>query len=288
MNITKEQMRQFMRELEADLFVQAPEGPNEPDYLKAERKRTAQCFSAINALIGSSGEKENKEPGSGPVIFPSIVDKPTLGGPSSGPYEEEKITPLYGMEWVDSLLRACRAINADKPDHQKWIDEARAKLDVTAPSPGPSVEGIKPDPAHLIALKLNDPANFPAVTDKDIRFYIRGVPSAPLPKEVEEAMAEIDALLESQCHLCRIINPQHKDCTECLDMDGYRRGWAVIKSALQPKEVPLEAVLPGAVEEAMEKIITRLEGRDCSEEIVFIKAALQRYRELGIEVGEKP
>ena len=38
---------------------------------------------------------------------------------------------------------------------------------------------------------------------------------------------------------------------------------------------PSPAPLPKEVEEAMEKIITRLEGRDCSEEIVFIKAALR-------------
>ena len=85
----------------------------------------------------------------------------------------------------------------------------------------------------------------------------------------------------------------------------------------------LPVPLPKEVEEAMEKIITRLEGRDCSEEIVFIKAALQpkvvsrewvddlsaridkiqfvtcpndatldtverTIDELGIEVGEKP
>jgi len=50
-------------------------------------------------------------------------------------FSEEKITPLYGMEWVDSLLRACHTLNADKPDHQKWINEARAKLDVPAPPP---------------------------------------------------------------------------------------------------------------------------------------------------------
>ena len=140
----------------------------------------------------------------------------------------------------------------------------------SAPSPAPSagkesegLENWEPDMEGIGGWTRN-PAPSPGPTIKQ-----------GLRVEVEEAMAEIDALLESQCHLCRIINPQHKDCTECLDMDGYRRGWAVIKSALQPKEVPLEAVLPGAVEEAMEKIITRLEGRDCSEEIVFIKAALR-------------
>jgi hypothetical protein len=42
-------------------------------------------WEAIRSLIESSGEKENKEPGAGPRIFPSVGQNPTLGGPSPGP-----------------------------------------------------------------------------------------------------------------------------------------------------------------------------------------------------------
>ena len=155
-----------MRELEADLFVQTPEGPNEPDYLKAERKRTARCFLAINALIESSG--------------PAVL----------------------------------------------VLDDEHA-IDLSAPSPGPSVEGIKPDPAHLIALKLNDPANFPAVTDKDIRFYIRGVPSAPLPKAIWAAMQVVEMDLFGVGEFC-------------YANDIRREAVSLIKSALRPKVMTRE------------------------------------------------
>jgi hypothetical protein len=43
---------------------------------------------------------------------------------AKGPFDATKITPLFGMDWVLSLLRACREINKDKPEHQKWIDDA--------------------------------------------------------------------------------------------------------------------------------------------------------------------
>ena len=46
-----------------------------------------------------------------------------------GPFDAIKITPLFGMDWVLSLLRACREINKDKPEHQGWIDEAYRVLE---------------------------------------------------------------------------------------------------------------------------------------------------------------
>ena len=45
------------------------------------------------------------------------------------PFDAIKITPLFGIDWVLSLLRACREINKDKPEHQKWIDEAYRVLE---------------------------------------------------------------------------------------------------------------------------------------------------------------
>jgi len=46
------------------------------------------------------------------------------------PFDAIKITPLFGIDWVLSLLRACREINKDKPEHQKWIDEAYRVIEV--------------------------------------------------------------------------------------------------------------------------------------------------------------
>ena len=47
-----------------------------------------------------------------------------------GTFDAIKITPLFGIDWVLSLLRACREINKDKPEHQKWIDEAYRVIEV--------------------------------------------------------------------------------------------------------------------------------------------------------------
>ena len=58
--ITREEMLQFMREVDADMFVQFPEGPGEPEYLVAERRRWRLMVDAISALIESSGEKQEK------------------------------------------------------------------------------------------------------------------------------------------------------------------------------------------------------------------------------------
>ena len=47
----------------------------------------------------------------------------------SNPFAAAEITPLFGMDWALSLLRVCREINKDKPEHQKWIDEAYRVLE---------------------------------------------------------------------------------------------------------------------------------------------------------------
>lgn len=46
-------LEQFVRELDADLFVQCPEGPNESAQLKAERVRTRKNFDMLFALIAA-------------------------------------------------------------------------------------------------------------------------------------------------------------------------------------------------------------------------------------------
>ena len=55
--VDREAALQFIREIDADYFVQYPEGPNESEILKAERKRMAAMFSCIRALLESLPEK---------------------------------------------------------------------------------------------------------------------------------------------------------------------------------------------------------------------------------------
>lgn len=52
-------------------------------------------------------------------------------------------------------------------------------------------------------------------------------------KEIREAFEEaielIENLLEERCFICRIHNPQHRDCTSCEDIESYRKTLSEIK-----------------------------------------------------------
>jgi hypothetical protein len=39
---------------------------------------------------------------------------------------------------------------------------------------------------------------------------------------MEKLRELVEDLLEDRCYVCRIFNPQHKDCTSCGDMEDYR------------------------------------------------------------------
>ncbi len=54
MNITKEErgdLEQFVRELDADMFVQYPIQPNESDEIRRERVRVRKNFDLLQALL---------------------------------------------------------------------------------------------------------------------------------------------------------------------------------------------------------------------------------------------
>jgi len=47
--------------------------------------------------------------------------------------------------------------------------------------------------------------------------------------KIHYSLVVLDEALKTYCHLCKIINPQHKDCVECLDMDIYKAAFNIIK-----------------------------------------------------------
>ena len=98
MNITREQM--------LDWLYQAIAMKRRGDGLRviADGQWNADMRSAIRSLIESSGETENKEPGAGPRIFPSVGQNPTLGGPSPGPSVEEGMTDEEGFRAIYALI----------------------------------------------------------------------------------------------------------------------------------------------------------------------------------------
>ena len=129
---------------------------------------------------------------------------------------------------------------------------------------------------------------------KAIPVYGPAPSPAPLPKEVEEAMETIRLRL-NDLHIMEGDDRAY--------IPGDDAAFSVLKAALRPKVVSREWLVETAreithlggrlldeeipyflkrlrelgieVEEAMEKIITRLEGRGCSEEIDVIKASLR-------------
>ncbi len=46
---------------------------------------------------------------------------------------------------------------------------------------------------------------------------------------MQKAISLIEELLEDRCIVCKIHNPQHKDCTSCDDMDDYIKTFSEIK-----------------------------------------------------------
>ena len=213
------------------------------------------CYecAAIRSLIESSGEKASaQEEGKATPSRSEIISdadarrllsdagyfrtEDDIPAPLPGPSPELKqvvdyITrPLFGMEWVDSLLRACRELNKGKPEHQKWIDEARAILKGHA-----------------------------------------APPPAPLPKEVEEAMARMpDAILCAYAFRLghtRATIPSVSEAT--YDNEADEAALAVIRAALRPKVVTREWLVK------------------LGECFIYLKLdeAQAILRELGIEVG---
>ena len=46
---------------------------------------------------------------------------------------------------------------------------------------------------------------------------------------IKEVHEELEKCIESLCSWCKRLNPQHKDCTSCEEVDGYRQTLAKIK-----------------------------------------------------------
>jgi len=42
-------------------------------------------------------------------------------------------------------------------------------------------------------------------------------------KEIEQLRQIGEELIDMICGLCRRLNPQHKECTSCHDIDSYRK-----------------------------------------------------------------
>ena len=38
-----------------------------------------------------------------------------------------------------------------------------------------------------------------------------------------ELLEELEEGLDTVCHLCRVHNPQHAECTGCVDTDSWRK-----------------------------------------------------------------
>ena len=41
-------------------------------------------------------------------------------------------------------------------------------------------------------------------------------------EKLRKAVDLVEDLLQDRCGTCKVINPQHKDCTSCDDMDNFR------------------------------------------------------------------
>jgi hypothetical protein len=78
------------------------------------------------------------------------------------------------MDWVLSLLRACREINKDKPEHQRWIDEAYRVLEAAG----------KVDKEAAMTWLAWLPDNLRGYGDAGIRALLETLPERG--KEVEE------------------------------------------------------------------------------------------------------
>jgi len=272
--LTKEQMRQFMRELEADLFVQTPEGPNEPDYLKAERKRTAQCFSAINALIESSGEKES---GTDKIISdihvcniahtPGEVNKEFQRrmkqmGPD-GKLEKTQDCLHYGDSPAPFPAQTIKQNLTDGPSAEDELEED----DLIPLTPG-ELEALK-NPAPPVerreghcALKYDEATRTIKTFDPN---------PAPLPKEVEEAMGRMAGAIAGD--YCYLKNAKYEKAQ--VEYDADRAALAVIKAALKPKVVTREWV---------EKFVTDNHLWGAGLRPLLKETIIAAFRERGIEV----
>lgn len=41
-------------------------------------------------------------------------------------------------------------------------------------------------------------------------------------EKIEQLKLLLSDCLHDLCQLCRVVNPQHKDCSQCYDTDPYR------------------------------------------------------------------
>jgi hypothetical protein len=308
--ITKEKMLEWL-EMEC---VNCNCAPRESEVCR-EQEDIDQCLStvaALEALIessspsGSIGKAEGEKASGGGVVFhawkdgkwlgvvadPALSDRIFIGHIQSHLQEGEKVVcKICGRTAEEITGQAAPSPAAHPlskltenmvdmtPEQHKAADECLKELIHGTPAPtikkdltvGPSAEGYWD----------NSGQHHPAIGP------------SPATKEVEKAMIEIEAWKTTYEEtvigvLCLEEWQTRADKSLAVIKEALLAGAWAIRDRQNEASLSKPAPLSKDVEGAMEKIITRLEGRDCSEEIVFIKAALQRYRELGIEVGEKP
>jgi len=153
-------------------------GPTEASQLNVIPIPDSDLFLAAKRDIGAAVYTKNKDGLPGAKVcsiewHPRVLtEEPfdamkTIYPPPPAPTIKKDSTvgplpPLSGMAWVDSLLRACREINKDKPEHQKWIDEARVVLSKPAQLlPKEAEEAMKTLDGHFGGADF-DPAIFGA------------------------------------------------------------------------------------------------------------------------------
>ena len=102
MNITREQMLERIREWKGAFDTHL----DKMDEWSLCFMEDYKVYDAIRSLIESSGETENKEPGAGPRIFPSVGQNPTLGGPSPGPLPTPTIKKDLTVEVEEAIKHA--------------------------------------------------------------------------------------------------------------------------------------------------------------------------------------